>query len=541
MQPERSPHHNTGGRRPAGKRVPLRFVACASGPAIAVDARMPRLVHPIMPRLLTLLAPLLALLSLTAMPVAARADAIDDIVDAEARRQFSPGVAYSVVKGGKVLKAKGYGLANVEHHVHVNASTSFQTASVGKQFTAALVMLLARDGKLKLDEPVSAHLPDAPAAWQGITVRHLLTHTSGLVRADDNIDMRKDYSEGELLASAYKLPLQSAPGSQHDYSNLGYQVLGILCSRVGGRFYGDQMHDRLFEPLGMKARIISERDIIPGRASGYVRVDGVLENQAWVSPSLNTTADGSLYVSAEDMARWSLMLDGQRLLSTAEKEAMWTPATLSDGQRVDYGFGWRLATEAGHRQVRHRGDWQGFTSHLLHMPDDRLTISVLMNRAYGQPHVIADRIAATFIPALRKVAPVPPGTDVLARTPLFVRGSMNGWKDSAPLSAIEPGLLQARLALAAGMQQFKLGDAEWKVADFGARFDEAVVKPGRSQPLEFRGEDLFLELREAGEFLFQLDLRSKQGPVLTVLPAPAPAPAPAPTPTPTPTPTPPRP
>jgi CubicO group peptidase (beta-lactamase class C family) len=468
------------------------------------------------------LAPLLALFILAAAAAPARADAIDDIVDVEARRQFSPGVAYSVVKGGQVLKAKGYGLANVEHRVHVNAATSFQTASVGKQFTATLVMLLVKDGKLKLDEPVSAHLPDAPAAWKGITVRHLLTHTSGLVRSDDSIDMRKDYSEAELLASAYKWPLQSAPGSKHDYSNLGYQVLGILCSRVGGRFYGDQMRDRLFEPLGMRSRIISERDIIPGRASGYVRADGVLENQAWVAPSQNTTADGSLYVSAEDMARWALMLDSQRLLSNAEKEAMWTPATLNDGQRVDYGFGWKLANEAGHRQVRHRGDWQGFTTHLLHMPEDRLTISVLMNRAYGQPHLIADRIAATFIPALNKAAPVPPGVDVLARTPLFLRGSMNGWKDSAPLSAIEPGLLQAQLALAAGTQQFKVGDADWKLADFGARVDEAVVKPGRSQPLEYRGEDLFLELREAGEFLFQLDLRSKKGPVLTVLPAPAP-------------------
>jgi CubicO group peptidase (beta-lactamase class C family) len=464
-------------------------------------------------------------LVVTALSTPARADAvdtIDQIVESEALRQSSPGIGYAVVLNGQTLRAKGFGLSNIEHRAHVNAGTFFQTASVGKQFAAALVMLLVRDGKLKLDEPVAAYLPDTPPAWQGMTVRHLLTHTSGLARSDDTIDMRKDYSEAELLASAYRLPLRSAPGSKHDYSDLGYQVLGILCSRVGGKFYGDQMHDRLFEPLGMKARIISERDVIPGRAAGYVRFDGVLENQAWVAPSQNTTADGSLYVTAEDMARWSLALDGQRLLSKAEKELMWSPATLNDGQRVDYGFGWKLVNDAGHRQVRHSGDWQGFTTHLLHMPDDRLTISVLMNRAYGQPQVIADRIAANFIPALRKAAPVPPAVNVLARTPLFLRGSMNAWKDSAPLVEVEPGLLQVRLALAAGMQQFKVGDADGKVADFGARFDEAVVKPGRSQPLEFRGEDLFLELREAGEFLFQLDLRSKKGPVLTVLPAPMP-------------------
>ena len=305
---------------------------------------------------------------------AAFADPVDDIVMAEMKRQHSPGIGIAIVKNGLPVKVAGYGLANVELQAKVTPTTFFQTGSVGKQFVAALVLLLVNDGKLKLDDPVSAYLPNAPPAWQSMTIRQLLTHTSGMARVDPAIDLRKDYTEDELLESAYKLAPSNPPGERYDYSNLGYQVLGIVCSKVGGRFYGDQLRERLFVPSGMSSRIISERDIVPGRAAGYDRVDGVLKNQQWVSPSLNTTADGSLYVSAEDMARWSIALDGDTVLTHAMKEAMWTPSTLNSGERWDYGFGWRLFNEEGRRSVRHRGDWQGFTSHIVHFPEDRLTI-----------------------------------------------------------------------------------------------------------------------------------------------------------------------
>lgn len=459
----------------------------------------------------------IAMLAAALMPAWARADAIDRIVQSEMKRQFSPAVGLAIVKNGRVIKAQGYGLANVELMARAGADTVFQTASVGKQFTAALVMLLVRDGKLRLDDPISNHLQGTPPAWQGITVRHLLTHTAGLDGTDRAIDLRRDYTEQELLASAYKVPLLDQPGQRHSYSNLGYQVLGFLCSAVGGRFWGDQLRERVFLPLGLRtARVISDRDIVAGRAAGYDRFDGVLENQAWVAPSQNTTADGSLYVSAHDMARWAQALDDERLFTKAEKQQMWTATTLGDGQSVDYGFGWALFTEAGHRLVRHRGDWQGFTTHIAHLPEDRLTVSVLMNRARGQPHVIADRILAHYLPALAKPTVPVPSAAVLAQTPMFIRGSMNDWKSTAALAVVEPGLLRARLTLAAGMQQFKLGDAEWKVVDLGAGFDEAVVKLGQVKPLEFRGEDLFLAVGTPGEYTFELDLRGPKAPRLTV-------------------------
>ena len=461
---------------------------------------------------------LLGALLCSAAPAAPRSGAIDSIVLSEMKRQSIPAVGIAVVRNGYIVRTKGYGFSNVEHKVRATELTFFQTASVGKQFTAALVMLLARDGKLSLDDPVSKHLSGTPESWKGITIRHLLTHTSGIGRTDDSIDLRKDYTEQQLLESAYKVPTVSLPGLKHEYSNLGYQVLGFLCSRVGGKFWGDQLRERVFGPLGMRARVISERDIVPNRAAGYDRYDGELENQAWVAPSQNTTADGSLYVTSQDMARWSLALDGERILTKREKEAMWTRASLSTGQAADYGFGWKLFSEAGRRIVRHRGDWQGFTSHIIHLPEDRLTITVLMNRARGQPHVIADRIAELYVPALRKPAVQSPSIASLARTPLFLRGAVNDWKASLPFVQVAPGLLQAQLELPAGMQQFKVGAQDWKVAALGARFDEAVVRPGRAQALEHEGEDLFLQAETAGSYLFELDLRDTKKALLRVIP-----------------------
>lgn len=459
-----------------------------------------------------------ALLALT-NPPAARADAIDRIVVSEMQRQRSPAVGVAVVKDGVVTKAQGYGFANLEHHVPASADTFFQTASIGKQFTAALVMLLVRDGRLRLDEPVAAYLPDAPPTWAAITVRHLLTHTAALDRMDPAIDLRKDYTEAELLASAYRVPLMGAPGAQHAYSNLGYQVLGIICSRVGGSFYGDQLRERLFKPLHMGARVISEHDIVPGRAAGYERLGGRFGNQAWVAPSQNTTADGSLYVTARDMARWGQALQGVQLLSQAEKETLWQPLRLNSGQTEDYGFGWKLFSEVGHRIVRHRGDWQGFTSHIFHMPEERLTITVLMNRANAQPHDIVDRIAAHYIKDLRRPPPKPlVAADLIAR-PIFIRGSMNDWKATLPLVAVAPGVFQAQVELARGVHDFKVADAEWETVDLGVAYDEDVTLPGRPQALELRGDNIVLRVQRPGAYTFELAMRGKAAPTLTVKPS----------------------
>lgn len=330
----------------------------------------------------------------------AHADPIDDFIAAEMKRSQTPGLSLAVVRDGKIVREQGYGLANVEHQVAARADTVFQAGSIGKQFTAALVTLLAEDGKLGLDDPVSRHLANTPPAWKDITVRHLLTHTSGLADPGDKVDLRKDYTDDEMIAIAAALPLDFQPGEDWAYSNVGYQLLGYLCTKAGGKFYGDQLRERIFAPLGMSSRVISERDIVPHRAAGYELADGQLKNQEWVSPTLNTTADGSLYMTVRDLALWDLALYGDKPLTARIKQASWTPVTLKDGSTQPYGFGWSLEPVNGHRRVWHNGSWQGFRSVINRFVDDRLTVIVLANSASAPVEKIGNQVARMILPAL---------------------------------------------------------------------------------------------------------------------------------------------
>lgn len=352
---------------------------------------------------MSIAVPLAVAAGLLAGPV--RADALDDAIQREMQRRQVPGVAVAVVKDGRIVREGAYGLANVEHGVPVTLDTMFQSASVGKTFTAALVMLLEKEGKLKLDDPVSRHLDNTPGAWAGITIRHLLTHTSGLGDPDTKIDPRKDYTDEELIALEASMPLLSAPGERFIYSNAGYHLLGFICNRVGGKFFGEQLRERIFAPLGMKAHVISEADIVPHRAAGYERIDGKLQNQRWVAPSLNRTADGSIQLSARDLARWDMALDGERILDARIKDASWTPARLNDGSKGPYGYGWYVGVQNGHRTVQHGGAWQGFKAAYQRYPDDRLSVIVLANSSVARQGKIADMIAAHYLPTLAQVRP----------------------------------------------------------------------------------------------------------------------------------------
>jgi CubicO group peptidase (beta-lactamase class C family) len=333
----------------------------------------------------------------------ARADAIDELIASHIRKHKIPGLALAVVEDGRAVKTKGYGLANVELRVPVSAETIFQSGSVGKQFTATLVMTLVEEGKIGLDDSITKYFKGAPESWKDVTVRHLLSHTAGISnKLYDQIDLRKDYSSDELVSKIAKLPLDFSPGEKWNYSNPGYVLLGILIKNVTGRFYGDLLHERIFGPLGMTtARIISEADIIPNRAAGYRLSHGELKNQEYVSPTLNTTADGSLYLTILDMIKWDAGLETEKLIKKASLQQMWTPARLKDGKSAGYGFGWALGKAAGHKLIEHGGAWQGFTTHIARYPDDRLTVIVLTNAAHGDPGQIAHQVAWLRKPELK--------------------------------------------------------------------------------------------------------------------------------------------
>ena len=345
---------------------------------------------------------LLALLVVCSFSVAVAQtpDPVDQLVRAEMERQHIPGLALLVSRNGEPIREQGYGLSNVELQVPVKPETVFQSGSVGKQFTATAIMMLVEEGKIGLDDPLTKFFPDAPASWKQVTIRQLLSHTGGFTDYPKNFDMRKDYTEADLLKIVEGIPLAYPPGAKWDYANLGYLTLGIVIHKVTGEFYGDFLQERIFRPLGMTTtRIISEADIVPNRAAGYRWVKGELKNQEWVSPTLNTTADGALYFSILDLAKWDAALYTEKLLKRSSLDQMWTVTKLNNGQPNSdhYGFGWSIEEKKGHRVIGHQGAWQGFKTTISRYVDDRLTIVVLANFDDARELPLVEHIAEMYL------------------------------------------------------------------------------------------------------------------------------------------------
>lgn len=330
------------------------------------------------------------------------ADTVSDYIKAEMQRQHIPGLSLLVVHRGKILTAEGFGLANVELQVPVKPETVFQSGSMGKQFTATAVMMLVEQGKISLDDKLTKFFPNAPGTWTEVTVRELLSHTAGFGDYPKKFNFRKDWTEDELLKLVESIPLAYPPGTKWEYSNFGYLTLGILIHRVTGEFYGDFLQHKIFQPLGMTStRIISEADIVPNRAAGYRLVKGELKNQEWVAPMVNTTADGSLYFSILDLAKWDAALYTDKLLKTSSLDLMWTPVKLKNGQpnQGHYGFGWFIDERNGHRCIHHDGSWQGFETAIDRYVDDQLTVVALTNLSGAEPGRITQHVAELYLAA----------------------------------------------------------------------------------------------------------------------------------------------
>ncbi len=326
---------------------------------------------------------------------------VDSLVIAEMKTQHIPGLSLVVVRDGKIDYVKGYGYSNLEHKVPVKAETIFQAGSVGKQFTSFAVLLLVQDGKMSLDDKLTKYFPDAPPGWDSITVRNLLNHTSGFGDYTNDFNYRANYTEDSLYQEFKKRPLLFKAGEKQRYSNMGYATLGIIISKVAGNFYGDFLKERVFTPLGMTtARIISEEDIVPNRAAGYRLLNGIIKNQEWVSPTINTTADGSMYVTALDMAKWEAGLNEGRLLKKEYYDLMWAPTKLADGTIENYGFGWSIDSVNGKRILEHNGSWQGFECTFKRYPEKKIAVVVFANLKRASTYKISTNILRIYEPSL---------------------------------------------------------------------------------------------------------------------------------------------
>ena len=340
------------------------------------------------------------------------ADDVDSYIATQLREQHIPGLALAVIRDGRPVKSQGYGLANIELNVSVKPETVFQLGSIGKQFTATAILLLAEDGRLSLDDKIAKYFPTAPRSWKDITIRQLLNHTSGLadytddkyVRPGGLIPLHAELTDEEIFRRFTTLPFDFKPGQKWKYSNTGYAILGFLIHKASGQSYGDFLDARVFKPLGMTAtRVISESNIIPNRSAGYLLVKNEINNQTWVAPHWNTLADGALYSTAADMAKWDAALSAGAILKPTSYAQMWTPAPLNNSKTYPYGFAWDIAEINGHRLLEHGGAWQGFTAHYARYPDDHLSVIVLTNldAEHSDPGKIAHEVAAIYIPALK--------------------------------------------------------------------------------------------------------------------------------------------
>lgn len=333
--------------------------------------------------LIFLCAPLLA-------PGAVFADRIDDYLREQMRKNHIPGLAVAVVRAGKIQKIKGYGVANLEWQTPVAPATAFQIASSTKPLTGVALMRLVEEGRLALDDRISKYLPDAPAAWQNITVRHLATHSSGI---SNSVPAKPEASIEEYVKAAYTVPLDYAPGEKSAYGFADFVVLTHLIEKISNQSYADFLRTKLLAPLGMNGTKfdftaeggpIRSSNVIARRATVY-RWENDDFRSYWFFYPVRGYSAGGIYSTVEDLAKFVAALDGGGLLSANAREQMWSREKLANGAPNGFGVGWVVGTHGGRRVVGHSGG--PALADIQYFPDEKLSVVVLQNGQRVYPYM----------------------------------------------------------------------------------------------------------------------------------------------------------
>ncbi len=349
-------------------------------------------------------ATLFALLLLCLTPETAVADKIDAYVKTFIAQQNIPGLSLAVVRDGKLMKAAGYGFSNLETHTSAKPETVYEIGSITKQFTAEAVMLLVEEGKLNLDDTLGQRLEGIPAAWRPITLRQLLTHTSGLKdwEADNLLSFHREYTPAEFIAVMSPYPLDFTPGESWAYTNTAYPLLGLVLAQASGKPYDILIDERIFKPLGMNATHFNRPDdIVPNHAGGYVEQGGRLHKGEPLRPRI-VEPNGGIFSTVLDLAKWEQVLYTERLLKKASLVQMQTPMHLRNGKSTPSGLGIFIDEYHGHSLLAHNGSTMGgFSSVFYYYPDDRLTVIVLCNIDRGDAvNIVATHVASFYIPGV---------------------------------------------------------------------------------------------------------------------------------------------
>ena len=339
----------------------------------------------------------LALVLVVAASGAVRADKIDDYLRAEMQKQNVPGLSLAVVKDGKIIKAEGYGLADVKQRIPATAETVYKIGSVSKQFIATGIMLLVQEGRLRLEDHVHQYLAGTPPAWKDITIRHLLTHTSGIIREAPGFDPFKVQNDADVIRTAYPLPLRFAPGEKWEYCNVGYFALAEIIRKVSGRPWTDYLDEKVFKPSGMDTtRPTNSKERLSNRALGYAGDENRKNADDWTA----LRPSGAFLSTVLDLAKWDAVLNTDKVLTESSRRQMWTPVRLNDGKTHPYGFGWELDSMKDRKQVHHGGSMPGFRSQFARFVDDRVSVIVLINADDVDRDSIVRSIVDFYLPVL---------------------------------------------------------------------------------------------------------------------------------------------
>lgn len=347
-------------------------------------------------------------LSLVVVTSAAlRGDTVDKFVQAEMKAHNIPGISIAVIKNGQLLKAQGYGLANVDLNARASAESVYQLASVTKQLTAAAIVLLAQEKRLHFDDKISSYFPDTPRDWSEITIRHLLTMTSGIKDYNGPLgSSREDFDYPKLWRIIAGFPLDFEPGQKWAYSNSNYILLAMLIQRLTGAPWDQFLANRLFKPLGMTAtRRDDPFEIVKNRVALYETESNRLVNCKFVNPTLFNNGDGGLLTTVLDMAKWDAVLYPGKLFKAATLAEMWEPVSFNGTVLKHYGFGWYLNQAGDQRIVLHGGGRPGSSTQFSRFLDAKLSVVVLINRSGINAERMAHQIAAFYIPDLPPYAP----------------------------------------------------------------------------------------------------------------------------------------
>jgi len=342
---------------------------------------------------------LLFILFQTAMLSAlyAQEDRIDTFIMQQMKQQGIPGLSIGIVKNGKVIKAKGYGLANLELNVPVSERSIYKIGSLSKQFIAAAIMKLQEDRLLTLSDPVSKFIKEAPVSWKNITIRHLLNHSSGLMADPPGFDGMKEIPDSVYIKVSFKDSLLFPTGSKYEYSNFGYFILADIIRITSHLPFPEYMKQYIFVPSGMiHTRTTSAEAIVADRVNGYLKskTDSIQNAPAWTA----LRPSGAFLSNIDDLLKWELTMQDQKILTRNSWNRMWTdtiktPMTM-DGQTICYGYGWMANKVDGKSFVHHGGSLPGFKSVYFRYPQDGTAVIVLTNfdntDAYGIAFGVAD-------------------------------------------------------------------------------------------------------------------------------------------------------